>query len=264
MPIITLLSDFGTRDTYVAQMKGVVLSLCPGCQVVDITHEVEKHDILMGAFLLETAVSHFPKGTVHVAVVDPGVGSKRLPIAVVCRQSVLVGPNNGLLFRAARKLGVISTYQIQRIGPRQHSGSATFHGRDVFAVAAAELAAGLEPRQLGPKVARLFELDVPSVTLKKGRLKCHVLHVDRFGNIITNAGNKYLGRLGVRDGGRVIVKCGTGVFQGRVVNSYYEVEPGELVVLRGSQGYVEVALREQPAASLLGVKSRDELELRLR
>lgn len=264
MPIITLLSDFGTRDPYVAQMKGVVFSLCPDCQVVDITHDVEKHDILMGAFFLETSVSYFPKGTVHVAIVDPGVGGKRLPVAIVCRQGVLVGPDNGLLFRAARKLGIISAYQIQRLGSSQHSVSATFHGRDVFAVAGAELAAGLEPRRLGPKVARLFELDASSVTLEKGRLECHVLHVDRFGNIITNAENEYLGRLGLRHGSRVLVKCGRGVFQGRFVNSYQEVELGELVVLRGSQGYVELALREQPAASSLGVKPRDELELRLR
>lgn len=264
MPIITLLSDFGTRDPYVAQMKGVIFSLCPGCQVVDITHEVEKHDTLMGAFFLETSVSHFPKGTVHVAIVDPGVGSRRLPIAIVCRRGVLVGPDNGLLCSAARKLGIISTYRIQRLGPGQHSVSATFHGRDVFAVTAAQLAAGLEPRRLGPKVSGLFELDASSVTLEKGRLKCHVLHVDRFGNIITNAENEYLGRLGLRHGSRVLVKCRTGVFQGRVVNSYYEAELRELVVLRGSQGYVEVALREQPAASSLEVKPRDELELRLR
>lgn len=264
MPIVTLLSDFGTRDPYVAQMKGVILSLCPGCRVVDITHDVERHDILMGAFLLETSVSHFPKGTVHVAVVDPGVGSKRLPIAVACRPAVLVGPDNGLLFRAARKLGIISAYRIERLGSWPVSVSPTFHGRDVFAVTAAKLAAGIHPRQLGRKVGRLVELDVPGVTLEKGRLKCCVLHVDRFGNIITNAENEYLGRLGVRLGGRVLVKCGTEAFQGWIVNAYYEVAQGELVVLRGSQGYVEVALREQHASSLLSVKPRDELEIRLR
>lgn len=262
MRIVTLLSDFGTRDSYVGQMKGVILSLCPDCQVVDITHEVERHDILMGAFLLETTVGHFPKGTVHVAIIDPGVGSKRLPLAITCRQSILVGPDNGVLARAARKLGMASAYKIQRSGLRAGPVSPTFHGRDVFAVAAARLAGGAHPKDLGPRVQRLVKLDLPSVTVKEGQLNCCVLHVDRFGNIITNAENRYLASLGLKRRRRVKVTCKKGVFEGSIVDAYHDVGHRGLAIIPGSQGYVEVALREEDAALLLHVRQKDWLEIR--
>ena len=115
MPIITLLSDFGTKDSYVAQMKGVILGLRPDCQIVDISHEVARQNVAMGSFLLETAVSYFPRGTVHVAVVDPGVGSERLPLVAECRHGILVGPDNGLLVRAGRRLGFVAAYRIERL-----------------------------------------------------------------------------------------------------------------------------------------------------
>lgn len=264
MPILTLLSDFGNRGPYVAQMKGTILGICPNCQMVDVTHEVERHDVLTGAFLLEVSVSHFPEGTVHLAVVDPGVGSERLPVVLACRRAYLVGPDNGLLVRAARKLGLSSAYRIQNLGSGYAFGSPTFQGRDVFAVAAAKLAAGLRAHQLGPKVRGLVELKIRAATLRKRRLKCCALHVDKFGNIVTNAENEYLGRLRARHGRAVVVLSKGGRFPGQVVSAYYEAGRGDLVVLRGSQGYVEVALREQDASSLLGIRPRDELEIVLR
>ncbi|MEK6919428.1 MAG: S-adenosyl-l-methionine hydroxide adenosyltransferase family protein [Thermoproteota archaeon] len=263
MPIVTLLSDFGAKDSYVAQMKGVILDNSPNCQIVDITHEVQRHNVLMGSLLLETAVPYFPKGTVHVAVVDPGVGSERLPIVIRCKHAIFVGPDNGLLIRAARKLGVVAAYRIQRPEFRRAFVSSTFHGRDIFAVAAGKLMAGLKPESVGPRVSRLVELNVPGAKLERGALKCRVIHVDVFGNVITSAANDSLVKLGARLGQRLMVRGGVGSFQGRCAKAYEEVNPGELAVLKGSQGYVEVAVREESAAALLEVGPLDELEIRL-
>ncbi len=262
MPIVTLLSDFGTADPYVAQMKGVILGVCPNSKLVDISHHVKRHDVVGGSFLLETSVQYFPRETVHLAVVDPGVGGKRLPLAVECNGAVLVGPDNGLLVRAARKLGLRSAYAVHRAISDGALVSHTFHGRDVFAVAAARLASGVRPENLGPRVEKLVELSFPSVSVRKGSLNCHVQHIDRFGNIITNAENDSLSRLGAIHGRQVFLKCDAGEFPARVAKAYYEVPPGGLIVVRGSQGYIEVALREKDAAATLDLKTTDKIQIR--
>ncbi len=262
MPIVTLLSDFGTADPYVAQMKGVILGICPNCQLVDITHDVARHDIVGGAFLLETSVPYFPKETVHLAVVDPGVGSKRLPVAIECEGAVLVGPDNGLLVPAARKLGLKSAYAVHRPVPDEVLVSQTFHGRDVLAVAAARLASGVRPAELGPRVERLVEVSTPTASLRNGSLNCHVQHIDRFGNIITNARNDSLSRLSLIHGRRVVLRCLAGDFPARVAKAYHEVPLGGLIVVRGSQGYLEVAVREKDAAATLELKPADKVQIR--
>ena len=263
MRTVTLLSDFGLQDSYVAQMKGVILRICQSCHLVDITHDVRPHDILMGAFILETAVPFFPMNTVHVAVVDPGVGGPRLPLAIVCKGSMLVGPDNGVLMRAARKLGIVKAYKIQSHKFEAESVSTTFHGRDIFAVAAARLADGVQAERLGPRVPRPVELDISPAIIGRDSLTCRVLHVDRFGNVITNAENGLLRKLGVRLGQRVQVKCKKHRFHGSIATSYSNARRGHMIVIQGSQGYVEVAVRERNAASLMKLRPKDQLEIML-
>ncbi len=257
LPLVTLLTDFGLRDCYVAQMKGVVLKHCPSCQIVDLSHMVQRHNIAEGAFLLGASVSHFPAGTIHVAVVDPGVGGKRFPIIVVCRGAVLVGPDNGLVTMAAAKLGIRQTYRIRESRLDSGGTSPTFHGRDIFAAAAGMLATGISPESLGTQLKSIVQLKLSEPESSRGQLRCIVLHVDAFGNIITNARNSL--KTWFTPGRRLSVYT-----KGRSMGAtwsvtYGDVRPGELAVLRGSQGYLELAVREGNAGELLGVESRDEL-----
>lgn len=263
MPIVTLLSDFGNRDSYVAQMKGVILGICPSCRIVDVTHEVAPQNVLMGAFLLESTVNYFPRRTVHLAVVDPGVGSERAPLVLKCRQGTLVGPDNGLLVGASRKLGLVASYRIQGPGPRRASLSSTFHGRDIFAVTAGRLAAGLRPGQVGPRVREIVELGIQGAKVERGTLECRVLHVDVFGNVITNADNRSVEKFRAKKGQRLVVRCEGRTLLARYVETYSEIRRGEVAVLRGSQGYVEVAVREGSAAALLRVRPLEGMSIRV-
>ena len=140
MSLITLLSDFGLTDPYVAEMKGVILTANPDQKIVDVSHGIERHNIAMGSFVLETALPYFPNGSIHVTVVDPGVGTERFPLVVLCERGILVGPDNGLLVRAAERLGFNAAYQIDSHRFEGEKVSSTFHGRDVFAKTAANLA----------------------------------------------------------------------------------------------------------------------------
>src|SRR5467141_5333961 len=210
MALITLLSDFGLTDPYVAEMKGVILSANPDQTIVDVSHGIERHNIAMGSFVLETALPYFPHGSIHVAVVDPGVGTERLPLVLLCERGILVGPDNGLLVRAAEKLGFKTAYQIDSHRFKGEKVSATFHGRDVFARTAAKLADGLRPDTVGAVVKELVRLDIPSVSVSDEGMTCTVLHVDSFGNVILNLGEEEFLRLGLHDDRQLEVKTGHG------------------------------------------------------
>src|SRR5512137_319006 len=158
-PIITLLTDFGTRDQYVASMKGVILGINPQCSLVDITHEVRPQDIEEGAFILANAFSSFPKGTIHVAVVDPGVGGPRKPVLLVTRNCFFLGPDNGLLSLAAQADTVKQAIELTNPKFFLPRISATFHGRDIFAPVAAHLSLGTRPAVLGPTLDSWVTLD---------------------------------------------------------------------------------------------------------
>ncbi|PVX23581.1 MAG: hypothetical protein CW691_10170, partial [Candidatus Bathyarchaeum sp.] len=186
MSIISLLSDFGNRDPYVAEMKAVILSINPETRIVDITHEIEKFSIRMGAYVLASASPYFPKKTVHVAVVDPGVGTKRRPIIVETCRSFYVGPDNGLLMLAAQKEGIKSVYVICNPKYLLSIVSNTFHGRDIFAPSAAYLAKGIKPSDFGPAIQDYVFPEFVKPCTKNGQLVGEVLHIDDFGNIISN------------------------------------------------------------------------------
>ncbi len=161
MKIVGLLSDFGLRDSYVAEMKAVILSKCPEARLLDISHEIRKFDVHMGAFVLASAVPSFPKGAIFLAVVDPGVGSERLPLVVQSDRSLYVGPDNGLLMLAACREGLRCVYRIDNSRYLTNTVSATFHGRDVFAHVVGDLAIGISPSDIGPQSLELCRFRVP-------------------------------------------------------------------------------------------------------
>jgi S-adenosyl-L-methionine hydrolase (adenosine-forming) len=262
MRVVTLLSDFGTRDGYVAQMKGTILSACPNALVADISHEVERHNIPMGSFILETSAPYFPKDTIHVAVVDPGVGSARKAIVVQCETALFVGPDNGLMARASERLGLKSIYEIREKEFHRTRVSGTFHGRDIFAYTAGLIASGRRPAEAGPRISKLEKLDLSLTKLSEKTLVCQVLHVDVFGNVITNVTEKMVETLPVKFGENIEIRSGSRKLPARYAGSYYQVDKGAIAVLLGSQGFLEMAVREGSARDKLDVKPLDKLELR--
>jgi S-adenosyl-L-methionine hydrolase (adenosine-forming) len=250
--MVTLLSDFGLMDGYVAQVKATILRHAPEIEIVDISHQIERHNVWTGSFVLSTTVSFFPKGTVHMAVVDPGVGSRRMPIALDCTNGVLVGPDNGLLTAAGEKLGFRSAYRIDKsfVG---RTPSATFHGRDLFAIAAGKIASGSRAQDVGPRLSKVVELFFPKPVLSKKRVKCTVLHVDAFGNLVLNLTRTDIQRIASNSIEELTLE--TGDHQQRLVfvKSYSQLGNHEFGLLEGSQGYLEIAAREENAATLLGL-----------
>lgn len=247
MGIITLMTDFGEADSYVAEMKGVILSICPNATLVDITHYVQPQDIQHGAFVLWAASRAFPPGTVHLAVVDPGVGTERRPIAVQTERAFYVAPDNGLLSlvlaeERPRQAVVLSNQAYYR-----QPVSTTFHGRDIFAPAAAYLHNGVPLKAFGPdaETLRLFPVPRPC-WVREGLLAGQVLHVDGFGNVITNIrqSDADWGRFAYAQVGRHRVR--------RLCRTYAEGAPREIIALFGSSGYLEFAEREGDAARRLG------------
>ena len=261
MKIVTLLSDFGSTDGYVAQMKGTILNLCPSAVIADISHDVQRHDIPMGSFVLETTAPYFPKDTIHVAVVDPGVGSTRKAIVVECKSALFIGPDNGLLARASKKLGVNSIHEIREKEFQREAVSSTFHGRDVFAFAAGMIAAGRKPEEVGPRVPKMETLDLRPPKLSGKILICHVLHIDAFGNVITDVTEELIRNIPAKFSSRVDIRSGTRKLQAKYARSYYEVDKGAIAVLLGSQGFLELAVREGRANDKLDIKPLDKLEL---
>ena len=259
MRAITLLSDFGAADAFVGQMKGVICSVLGGetAALVDLAHDVPPQDIFTGAFLLWSAVDAFAGDTVHLAVVDPGVGSARKGIAIRSRRGpLLVGPDNGLLVPAAEKMGgVAEAFSLEeRRFWRTPDVSATFHGRDVFAPVAAHLAAGVKPSSMGPKVEPLAPIVFRAPSRENGTIAGEVLHVDRFGNLITNIPRASLPpRFRVTAGGREIA--------GAPHPHYQAVAAGEPLAIVGSTGMLELSVRDGSAAKLLGGARGSKVEV---
>lgn len=251
--LITLLTDFGTKDVYAGVLRGVLLREAPGAVVVDLSHEVPPYAPAMAALMLGDAAGHFPDGTVHLVVVDPGVGSARRALAVRTPRAFGVGPDNGaltpLLDRAER---VVAIDEAAWMRP---PASRTFHGRDLFAPAAAALARGVSLESLGGSAPEPVRLRLPEAAAEGGALRGEVLHVDRFGNLITNVRGEALAswrRFEVEIAGRRVAGP---------AGSYAEGEPA-LRALVGSGGRLEIALREGDAARALGAGPGETLRVR--
>lgn len=249
--VMSLLSDFGLSDPFVAEMKAVVLGICPEVKIIDITHQVRRFDVRMGSFLLAGAVPYFPAGTVHCAVVDPGVGSGRRAIVVESQRSVFVGPDNSLLISAARREGIVHVYELTNRSLMREEVSATFHGRDVFAPAAAHLACGTAPKDCGPEITDYVQPSYAEPKIDRKSVSCEIFHIDIFGNIVTNISNSILPNLSLRFGKNVPIMVGRRRLSARYVRTYSDLEGKEFGVLVGSHGFLEIACREVSAADRL-------------
>ena len=247
MAVITLTTDFGTRDTYVAEMKAAILSITSDVHVVDVTHEIAPHDVLEGALALEAAAPWFPTATIHVAVVDPGVGTARRGLAVASRDQVFIGPDNGL-FTPFLGASPWRAFELTATEFRRASVSPTFHGRDVFAPAAAHVARGLSPERLGPRVTDPVLLVWPRPRVAARRIGGVVIHVDRFGNLVTSIPGEAVASLGssltVRVGARSLP----------LVRTYGELARGRAGALVGSRNRLEIAVNAGSAAAVLGAR----------
>ncbi len=248
-PIITLLSDFGHQDAYVGIMKGVILGLNPWVQLVDLSHAVPPQDITMGALVLQSAWRYFPPGTIHLAVVDPGVGSRRRALAAAVGEHFLVGPDNGLFAL------ILAQQPAQRMVCLENQRyflpdvSATFHGRDIFAPVAAHLSLGVPLTEFGPELHESMPLDLPSPQFGASAATGQVIAVDHFGNLITNL--PYPEIEAWRQGRSVRLWVGERQIS-HWVSTYSQVPAGALLALKGSHGYLEIACREGSAAKILG------------
>lgn len=251
--LITLLTDFGLEDAYVAAVKGVILGIAPGARIVDITHSIAPQDVRGAGFVLGQAAPWFPAGTVHVAVVDPGVGTRRRILAVEARGQVFLAPDNGLLGLAVPRRDVRRVFEVRRGALSLPAVSATFHGRDIFAPVAARLALGLPLEKVGPPlavppwrglpVARTRWLGRPGAADLE--MRGEVLHVDVYGNAVTSLTRPPGARLArLEAGDHVIV---------RLARTYAEGRAGVPLALMGSSGRLEVALQGSSAAATLGL-----------
>lgn len=260
---ITLLTDFGTADYYVAALKGVILSANPQARIVDITHEIPPQDIEAAAFTLLAAQPAFPAGTIHLAVVDPGVGSPRRAILVQARQALFVGPDNGIFSyvceRELRAGAAPGIFHLTNAEYFRHPVSPTFNGRDVFAPVAAALSLGVKPAELGTQITEFVRLPPLSPTTSRdGRLQARIIHIDRFGNCVSNITPDDLTPAMIADGTRLRLK-------GKVVKTfrrYFAEETGgrdQLFAVWGSAGFLEIAATNDSAAKLLNARRGDEV-----
>jgi S-adenosylmethionine hydrolase len=252
--IITLLTDFGTKDHYVASMKGVILNINPQCLLIDITHQVNPQDIEGGAFILANAYSYFPKGTIHLSVVDPGVGGIRKPILLVTQNYFFVGPDNGLFTLAAQQEKVKQVVVLTKKKYFLQKVSRTFHGRDVFAPVAAHLSLGIKPKTFGHEISSMKELRFQKPVVKEGRLLGEILHTDAFGNVISNIDETGLFRF--VQGRPFVIRAGKKSIHG-FKGGYWEGKEGELIALFGSGGFLEISAREGNAEKILKVRRGD-------
>ncbi len=257
MSIISLLSDFGHKDPYVAEMKAVILSINPQARIIDISHEIEKFNIRMGAYVLASATPYFPANTINVAVVDPGVGTKRRSIIAETKHSLYVGPDNGLLMLAAHKEDIINVYNILNPKYMISNISKTFHGRDIFAPAAAHLTRGIKPSDFGPAIDDYIFPEFAEPHTKGGELVGEVLHMDNFGNLISNISAEALEQYGVRDGDSLLVTLGDKTLNMLFCSAYGEVPAGTTLALIGSSNFLEVAVNQGSASNVFKADAGD-------
>ena len=264
VPIITLTTDLGTRDHYVGAMKAVMLGVSTELAIVDITHEIPPHDLMEAGWVLRNAFATFPPRSVHVAVVDPGVGTTRRPIVAVAGEHLFVGPDNGVFSFVFDVCPPRQVIEISTTHYLQSEISATFHGRDIFAPAAAHLAKGADPSHFGDTIDDFSRLELPRPKVTPGgSVRVAVAHVDRFGNVILNVTHAALAALMERvQATGVTASIGDRRIQ-RLVKTYGDASPGEPVLLYNSGGFLEIAVNQGRAADLLKLRAGDAADLTL-
>jgi S-adenosylmethionine hydrolase len=255
--IITLTTDFGVKDPYVGIMKGVILGIAPDVEIVDLSHEIRSYDVLDAAFVLKSSYSYFPAGTIHVGVIDPGVGSVRRAIAGLANRHYFVAPDNGVLSLVLDTESGKEPPQVHHISNERlfrTPVSRTFHGRDIFAPTAAHLARGTPLESVGASIGDFVRRAIPKLTpLGRTGVLATVLHVDKFGNIITNLRRDHLSpHFRIHVAGSEVT---------RLCNTFSEAPPGELVAIEGSTGFIEIALDQASAAESLNIRPGAEIKV---
>jgi S-adenosylmethionine hydrolase len=261
--VITFMTDFGLQDDFVGTCHGVIAGIAPDARVIDVTHGIAPQAVLQGALVLRNTTPYMPVG-VHLAVVDPGVGGDRRAVALRTNDGrVFVGPDNGLLTLVADELGIDAAYELTAERYRLPDVSHTFHARDVFAPAAAHLAAGVELAELGPALdpAELVRVVVPDPELGRSQISATVLSVDRFGNIATNARRRHLDALGLENGDRAEVRVALDRYYAIVADTFADAPTGELILYEDSSALVTLAISHGDAARLTGADAGDELRI---
>lgn len=272
--VITLTTDFGTGDAYVASMKGIILSINPKAVIVDICHSIEPQNVLQAAFMLHTTCRYFPEGTIHLAVVDQGVGSQRKAIILKTPKALFVSPDNGILSYVIDEMDKKPTSPATQTAadpePRKLSTrleavaitnqdfwhqpvSTTFHGRDIFAPVAAHLSLGIPVKKFGDSLSYVYAFPIPQpYNNTKGNLMGRVLYIDNFGNLVTNVRSSDL------PAGKIKLTIGKQQIHG--ISRFYAEKEG-LAAIIGSSGYLEISLKNGNAAAFLGIKTGDEIKL---
>jgi S-adenosyl-L-methionine hydrolase (adenosine-forming) len=265
--IVTFLTDFGLQDDFVGTCHGVIKRIAPEADIIDITHGIEPQQVLQGALVLASTLAYMPEG-VHLAVVDPGVGTTRRAVALRGGDGRLyVGPDNGLLVPAAERLGgIAAAWELENRAYRLEPVSRTFHGRDVFAPAAAHLARGLDPAQFGPELqaASLVRLDVPVPVIGDGFIRAHVLIVDRFGNVQLNLRAEHLAAAGIAQGTQIEVEVGLQRFYACAASTFADVRPGDIVLYEDAYGNIALAINVGNAAEMLSARPGDAVGVTVR
>jgi S-adenosylmethionine hydrolase len=257
--IVTLTTDFGASE-YVAAMKGVLLGMNKDVRIVDVRHDIAPGHVAEGAFALYAAAPHFPFA-VHVGVVDPGVGTSRRGVAVVCEGAIFVGPDNGLLMPAARRMGIKDVRELSNPAFWRHPVHPTFHGRDVFAPVAAHLTTGAKVADLGPSIRDPVDLDFGTAEATEDGFGADVIYVDRFGNLVTNvprADAEARWSYGVA----VRVEAGRHTFTAPFLRTYAMAGRGALLLTIGGHGLLEIAVNGGNAAQLTGLRLPDRVRLK--
>lgn len=264
---IALLTDFGTEDPYVGIMKGIISDLSPGTQMIDVTHQIPPGDIQRGAFVLWQASRDFPKGTIFLCVVDPGVGTERKAVYLKTRNQIFIGPDNGL-FSYLLYTSEFSCWELSNPDFQRDNSSATFHGRDIFAPAAAFAARSVPGEQFGAMVEILNELTKPALIVDESSIVGEILSRDHFGNLITSLGlfkyqNEFLSYQSWIDGANIIINNTTQVriqvndHQLPLVRTFASIDPGECAGLVGSTGLLEIVANQSSAEMILGLEEGD-------
>ena len=260
MAIITLLTDFGLQDEYVGVLKGVILGIHPEVRIVDITHGIPPQDVKTAAYTLKSAFHFFPQHTIHVTIVDPGVGSQRRIIAVTCAMHIFLAPDNGLLIPLLTAFQPEGIYCVENENLFKHPVSRTFHGRDIFAPVAAHLSLGMSVKNLGRSVSA-EELQSLTVCCPAkdcpGTLEGEVVNVDRFGNLITNINDMDLTEMGTT---KIVVILGCHMIE-RVVDAYTEGRRGEACAIIGSRNCLEIFINNGSAAHTLNCRQGDRVQV---
>lgn len=248
--VITLLTDFGLKDSYIGAMKGVILSINPEVHIIDITHDIEPQSVLEAAFVLYTTYSYFPKGTTHLAVVDPGVGTERRSIGIRTQDYHFVGPDNGVFGLILGKHKDSEVFELINKTYLREKISQTFHGRDIFAPVAAYLSLGVALDKMGGVIKDYKRVEIPEPMVTQRIMEGQIIYRDRFGNLVTNVNHEIFSHFI----GHGSFEIEVGPFKTQTLRSAYaEVAPGELLAIFGSTGYLEISESMGNASAKLGV-----------